>query len=36
MVVVGEYQWEEWGGVERVWEGKYRANTVYTCMYMEK
>jgi hypothetical protein len=22
--------------VERVWEGKYRANTVYTCMYMEK
>jgi hypothetical protein len=21
---------------ERVWEGEYRANTVYTCMQMEK
>jgi hypothetical protein len=24
------------GGGERAWEGEYGANTVYTCMQMEK
>jgi hypothetical protein len=24
------------GGEERVWEGEYGGNTVYTCMKMEK
>jgi hypothetical protein len=24
------------GHGKRVWEGEYRANTVYTCMKMEK
>jgi hypothetical protein len=24
------------GGKERVWEGEYSANTMYTCMRMEK
>jgi hypothetical protein len=28
----GWYRWEREGGGERVWEGKYDANTVSTCM----
>jgi hypothetical protein len=28
----GWYQWEGRGYGERVWEGEYGANTVYTCM----
>jgi hypothetical protein len=30
------YQWEGRGGGERVWEGEDGANSVYTCMKMEK
>jgi hypothetical protein len=26
------YQWEREGGGERVWEGEYSANTMYTCI----
>jgi hypothetical protein len=29
---VSWYQWEGGGGGEKVWEGEYGANTVYTCM----
>jgi hypothetical protein len=28
------YQWEEEGGGERAWEGKYSANIVYTHTYV--
>jgi hypothetical protein len=28
----GWYQWEWGGSGERVWEGEYGANTVYTSM----
>jgi hypothetical protein len=28
----GWCQWEGRGGRERVWEGEYGANTVYSCM----
>jgi hypothetical protein len=30
------YQWEGGGGGEMLKEGEYGANTVYTCMKMEK
>jgi hypothetical protein len=32
----GWYQWEGKGCGERVKEGEYGANTVYTCVKMEK
>jgi hypothetical protein len=34
--LVGWYQWERKGGGEKVWEYEYGANTVYTCLQMEK
>jgi hypothetical protein len=30
------YQWEAGEYWERAWEGGYSANTVHTCMQMEK
>jgi hypothetical protein len=26
------YHWKRGGGRERIWEGEYSVNTVYTCM----
>jgi hypothetical protein len=32
----GRYQWQKGGYKKRMKEGEYGANTVYTCMKMEK
>jgi hypothetical protein len=36
LILVREYHGEEGGDGERVQEGEHGANTVYTCMQMEK